>query len=79
MFLWQSISSVISDTHGHRSGRDQENLQDIKAIIADKGIDFVSLSRLFIIEPDIVNRFQQGQQSSRCIDCGFCLIGVTEQ
>lgn len=52
-------------------------LQDIRTIIADKGIDFVSLSRPFIIEPDIVNRFQKGQQSSRCIDCGFCMIGVT--
>ncbi|MBA4421666.1 MAG: NADH:flavin oxidoreductase [Syntrophus sp. (in: bacteria)] len=54
------------------------NLQDMKTIVSDKGIDFVSLSRPFIIEPDIVNRFQQGQQSSRCIDCGFCLIGVTK-
>ena len=53
------------------------NLQDIKTIISDKGIDFVSLSRPFIIEPDIVNRFQQGQESSRCINCGYCLIGVT--
>jgi len=54
------------------------NLQDIQSIVSDKGIDFVSLSRPFIIEPDIVNRFQQGQQSSRCIDCGFCLIGVAK-
>jgi 2,4-dienoyl-CoA reductase-like NADH-dependent reductase (Old Yellow Enzyme family) len=53
------------------------NLQDIKTIISDKGIDFVSLARPFIIEPDIVNRFQQGQESSRCINCGYCLIGVT--
>ena len=53
------------------------SLQDIKTIISDKGIDFVSLSRPFIIEPDIVNRFQQGQESSRCINCGYCLIGVT--
>jgi 2,4-dienoyl-CoA reductase-like NADH-dependent reductase (Old Yellow Enzyme family) len=53
------------------------NLPDIQSIVADKGIDFVSLCRPFIIEPDIVNRFQKGQQSSRCIDCGYCLIGVT--
>jgi 2,4-dienoyl-CoA reductase-like NADH-dependent reductase (Old Yellow Enzyme family) len=53
------------------------SLQDIKTIISDKGIDFVSLSRPFIIEPDIVNRFKQGQESSRCINCGYCLIGVT--
>jgi 2,4-dienoyl-CoA reductase-like NADH-dependent reductase (Old Yellow Enzyme family) len=53
------------------------SLPDIHSIVSDKDIDFVSLSRPFIIEPDIVNRFQKGQQRSRCIDCGFCLIGVT--
>lgn len=52
------------------------SLQDISTVVSDKGIDFVSLSRPFIIEPDIVNRFQQGQESSRCINCGYCLIGV---
>jgi 2,4-dienoyl-CoA reductase-like NADH-dependent reductase (Old Yellow Enzyme family) len=52
------------------------SLQDITTIISEKGIDFVSLSRPFIIEPDIVNRFQRGQERSRCIDCGYCLIGV---
>lgn len=53
------------------------NLQDIRTIVSDKGIDLMALSRPFIIEPDIVNRFQQGQESSRCINCGYCLIGVT--
>ena len=53
------------------------SLQDMKTIISDKGMDFVSLSRPFIIEPDIVNRFMQGQENSRCINCGYCLIGVT--
>ena len=52
------------------------SLQDIRTIIQDKGVDFVALARPFIIEPDIVNRFQQGQESSRCINCGYCLIGV---
>ncbi len=53
------------------------SMQDITAIITEKNIDFVSLSRPFVIEPDIVNRFRQGQQQSRCINCGYCLIGVT--
>lgn len=52
------------------------SLPDITTIVSEKGIDFVSLSRPFIIEPDIVNRFQKGQERSRCIDCGYCLIGV---
>lgn len=54
------------------------NLQDINNIITERNIDFVSLSRPFIIEPDIVERFRTGsQERSRCIDCGYCLIGVT--
>jgi 2,4-dienoyl-CoA reductase-like NADH-dependent reductase (Old Yellow Enzyme family) len=53
------------------------NLQDITDIIGKKDIDCVSLSRPFIIEPDIVEKFRQGkQESSRCIDCGYCLLGV---
>ena len=51
-------------------------LQDIKLIISEKGIDCVSLSRPFIIEPDIVDRFKKGQECSRCINCGYCLMGV---
>lgn len=52
-------------------------IQDITQIVAGKDIDCVSLSRPFIIEPDIVERFRQGRQDrSRCIDCGYCLLGV---
>ena len=51
------------------------NLRDIRTIIGEQGIDAVALSRPFIIEPDIVEKFRQGRQdSSRCIDCGYCLI-----
>lgn len=54
------------------------SLQDIVDIISRRKIDGVSLSRPFVIEPDIVERFRSGRQnSSRCIDCGYCLIGVT--
>jgi 2,4-dienoyl-CoA reductase-like NADH-dependent reductase (Old Yellow Enzyme family) len=54
------------------------DLRGIKTIIGEKGIDVVSLSRPFIIEPDLVERFRQGiQDRSRCIDCGYCLIAST--
>ena len=52
-------------------------LEDIREIVGGRGSDCVSLSRPFIIEPDIVARFQQGQTASRCINCGYCLMGVT--
>ncbi len=52
------------------------SMRDITEIIQEKDIDFVSLSRPFIAETDIVKRFQLGQELSRCINCGYCLIGV---
>lgn len=49
----------------------------IEKIIANDGADFVSMSRPFIIEPDIVNKFKNYKQNqSRCIDCGYCLMGT---
>ncbi len=52
-------------------------LADIENIIETKGIDFVSMCRPFIIEPNIVNKFQERKAiESKCIDCGYCLLGV---
>ncbi len=52
-------------------------LTDIENIIETRGIDFVSMCRPFIIEPNIVNKFQERRASqSKCIDCGYCLMGV---
>jgi 2,4-dienoyl-CoA reductase-like NADH-dependent reductase (Old Yellow Enzyme family) len=52
-------------------------LEDIKNIIENTEIDFVSMCRPFIIEPNIVNKFQEHQSvESKCIDCGYCLLGV---
>jgi 2,4-dienoyl-CoA reductase-like NADH-dependent reductase (Old Yellow Enzyme family) len=50
---------------------------NIKAIIENDKCDFVSMSRPFIIEPDIVNKFKEGSQTeSKCIYCNYCLIGM---
>jgi 2,4-dienoyl-CoA reductase-like NADH-dependent reductase (Old Yellow Enzyme family) len=52
-------------------------LSDIENIIETRGIDFVSMCRPFIIEPNIVNKFQDHKAVvSKCIDCGYCLMGV---
>ncbi|NOX35015.1 MAG: NADH:flavin oxidoreductase [Deltaproteobacteria bacterium] len=51
------------------------NTDDIHQIIDKEKIDFVSMSRPFIIQPDIVNKFIQGQQDrSKCIMCNYCSI-----
>lgn len=51
--------------------------EDMERIIDEEKADFVSMSRPFIIEPDIVNKMHRGEQlQSRCINCGYCLSGV---
>jgi 2,4-dienoyl-CoA reductase-like NADH-dependent reductase (Old Yellow Enzyme family) len=51
------------------------NIDDINRIINDHSMDFVSLSRPFIIEPNIVAKFRQGTQTvSKCIMCNYCAI-----
>jgi 2,4-dienoyl-CoA reductase-like NADH-dependent reductase (Old Yellow Enzyme family) len=53
-------------------------LSDIENIIESRGIDFVSMCRPFIIEPNIVNKYRDQQAvESKCIDCGYCQFGVT--
>ncbi len=53
-------------------------LEDIEDIITNKKIDYVSMARPFIIEPDIITKFIKGvQNESRCINCGYCLLGIT--
>ena len=53
-------------------------LSDIEDVINNNRSDFVSLCRPFIIEPNIVKKLRSGEQAeSRCIDCGYCLFGVT--
>ncbi|MFZ1980672.1 MAG: HisA/HisF-related TIM barrel protein, partial [Smithella sp.] len=52
------------------------NINDINSIISQKKADYVSMSRPFIIEPDIVKKFKEGRQDkSKCIDCCYCLFG----
>lgn len=53
---------------------------DIEHIIGEQMADFVAMSRPFIIEPDIVDRFRNEHQAeSECINCGYCLIAVENE
>lgn len=52
-------------------------LVDMEQILTENKADFVSMCRPFIIEPDILNKLKSGTQSqSRCIDCGYCILGI---
>ena len=52
-------------------------IQEINDIIEQDKSDFVSMSRPFIIESDIVKKFKEGKQAeSKCINCNYCMIGT---
>ncbi|MCP4136100.1 MAG: NADH:flavin oxidoreductase [bacterium] len=56
------------------------SLEEIENILSQEKAHLVSMSRPFIIEPNIVNKFKEGKQTkSRCIDCGFCLFGCMSE
>ena len=51
------------------------DLAEIRTIVEDHDLDFASMSRAFIIEPDIVGKFKKGAQvHSKCIKCGYCAV-----
>ncbi len=53
-------------------------MDDIREIICNKGIDYISMCRPFIIEPTIVRKLQESTKSeSACINCSYCILGVT--
>jgi 2,4-dienoyl-CoA reductase-like NADH-dependent reductase (Old Yellow Enzyme family) len=52
-------------------------LTDIKEIVGEGKADAISMCRPFIIEPNIVKKFQEGKQDrSKCIQCNFCVIAA---
>lgn len=49
------------------------SVEAINKILATTDIEFISLSRALIREPNIVNRWQSGDlRPSKCIDCNMC-------
>lgn len=57
---------------GHR------NVESMEEIINRGGIDFLSMSRPFICEPDLPDRWREGRGSERadCVSCNSCLLEV---
>lgn len=54
------------------------NLDDMERILEEGKADYVSLCRPLIIEPALVKKYKEGvQKESKCIDCAYCLFGVT--
>jgi len=62
---------VIGINGGIRSKKKIEELLDT--------FDFIAISRPFIKEPDLVNRFKQGQLRSECTSCYSCLLAQLKE
>ena len=52
---------------GHRS------ITHMNQVLNDGNIEYLSLSRPFIREPDLVQRWQNGEESpAKCVSCNMC-------
>lgn len=54
------------------------DVEDLEAIMAKGSVDFFSLSRPLISEPDLPNRWMEGRGSPKadCVSCNACLLTV---
>ncbi|MCG8430942.1 MAG: NADH:flavin oxidoreductase [Candidatus Omnitrophica bacterium] len=53
------------------------DLSDISSAIENGLTDYISMSRPFIIESDIVRKFRESKQTaSRCIMCNYCALMI---
>ena len=67
----KEVSTPIAVVGGIRT------LDDISTIINAGKADFVSMSRPFITEPDLVKKFKEGKsREAKCINCNYCLMGA---
>ena len=53
---------------------------DVADILSQGKADYVSMSRPFILEPDIVSKFRDGKSdAAKCLNCNYCLMGVEQR
>lgn len=54
------------------------NIKHIQQVM-DANIDFISMSRPFICESDLIDKFKSGQFKARCILCNQCFVLPTSK
>lgn len=64
----EEVQAPVALVGGHKSfGRIQEILNDSK-------IEFISLSRPLVSEPDLIQRWKEDRAPARCISCNRCFL-----
>lgn len=70
----ESVNTPVIVCGGIRSDK------EIKDVICGGKADFVSMSRPFICETDLVNKLRDGTSTeARCINCNYCLMGAEQR
>lgn len=64
----KEIKTPISLVGGHK------RYEEIDNILNDSQIEFISLSRSLVSEPDLVKRWKTDKTPSRCISCNKCFF-----
>lgn len=64
----QEIKTPISLVGGHK------RYEKIDNILNDSKIEFISLSRSLVSEPDLIKRWKTDKAPSRCISCNKCFF-----
>lgn len=55
-------------------------LEEALAALEENRADFISMSRPFIIEPSIVNKYREGKErASKCTMCNYCTIMIEKE
>ncbi len=48
----------------------------MEQVLEEGDADLISLSRPFIREPDLVNRFEEGKTEASCVSCNKCFAAM---
>ncbi len=54
-------------------------LSDMEKFVADGKVDYVSMCRPFICEPDLALKLKNGQPQAKCIMCNYCGLVIEKE
>ncbi|MGL4732380.1 MAG: NADH:flavin oxidoreductase [Fusobacteriaceae bacterium] len=64
----ETVSAPVALVGGHK------NIERIEDILNSSKIEFISLSRPLVSEPDLINRWIKDRSRAKCISCNRCFL-----